>query len=379
MARKDYVTKTLSLPNGKRKYIYGKTEAEAEEKLQEAKMLLRAGIDLGDDTTFGEYAQMWYNVYKKPKLRENSKASITNALNVHILPYLSALKMQDVTPMAIQSCLNHLSNSSKSLYGTVLQCLRAIFDSAVDDNLIIRSPVPKRLKNNGVTKKKLRALTIAQEEILLTALEGTTARLFVWFLSKTGLRRGEALAVMRDALEIADPDNAVVKVHRTLVFIGTNSILQDTTKTPAGYREVPLPRDLAIAIKGELCKSNSMFLFHKRNGEMLTETAFRGMWSAVTARKTPPPLAPGEKAKPNKHPWVKRIIDFKVTPHILRHTYATRCIEKGMDPKEVQYLLGHTDPTITMRIYADYCEDQQREITFPKVRKAMELPSEAAN
>lgn len=72
-------------------------------------MLLRAGIDLNDDTTFGEYTQMWYNVYKKPNLKEISKASIANALNVHLFSCLSALRLQEITPMSVQNRLNHLA------------------------------------------------------------------------------------------------------------------------------------------------------------------------------------------------------------------------------------------------------------------------------
>ena len=58
MARKDYVTRTLTLPNGKRKYIYGKNATEANAKLEEAKLLLRAGIDLDNDTTVGWYGSV---------------------------------------------------------------------------------------------------------------------------------------------------------------------------------------------------------------------------------------------------------------------------------------------------------------------------------
>ena len=81
MARKGYVTLTMTLPNGDRKYFYGKTKEEAQEKLDNARIMLRAGIDIQNNITFGEYAQSWYTIYKKPDLREKSKESIVNALN----------------------------------------------------------------------------------------------------------------------------------------------------------------------------------------------------------------------------------------------------------------------------------------------------------
>lgn len=372
MARKGYVTLTLTLPSGARKYIYGKTRQEAQEKLEQAKMLLRAGIDLEDRTTVGEYAQMWYNVYKKPHLRESSKESVVNALNNHILPYIGSVPVQDVTPMAIQNCVNHLSDKSHSLYRTVLQCLRAIFDCAVDNNLIIRSPVPIRMKAKGVKASPPHALTVKQENTLLEATEGTRAYLFCWFLLKTGMRRGEALAVMRDALNIKDPDNASVYVKRNLVFVNGKNVLEDTPKTDAGFREIPIPKDLALAIRDEMEHSSSMFLFTKKNGEMMNENSFRSMWALIKARKKQPEkLEKNGKKAPNKHPNVKRIIDFEFTPHTLRHTYATRCIEQKMDIKEVQYLMGHEDPALTMRIYAEYCEEQRKMETFQKARSAM--------
>ena len=68
MARKGYVTLTMTLPNGDRKYFYGKTKEEAQEKLDNARMMLRAGIDIQNNITFGEYAQSWYTIYKKPDL-----------------------------------------------------------------------------------------------------------------------------------------------------------------------------------------------------------------------------------------------------------------------------------------------------------------------
>ena len=62
-------------------------------------------------------------------------------------------------------------------------------------------------------------------------------------------------------------------------------------------------------------------------------------------------------------------IDFEVTPHLLRHTFLTRCFENGLDMKEVQYLAGHKTPELTMRIYLHYQAEERKKTTFSKVRK----------
>ncbi len=69
-------TKTITTPTGKRKYIRAATKEEKEElerKHQQAKLEIGAGMDTTDSTPFGKFTQLWYNTYKRPNLRENSK------------------------------------------------------------------------------------------------------------------------------------------------------------------------------------------------------------------------------------------------------------------------------------------------------------------
>ena len=94
---------------------------------------------------------------------------------------------------------------------------------------------------------------------------------------------------------------------------------------------------------------------------MMTESSFRRLWDLIDARRVI-----------DRHPWVNRCIDFDVTPHLLRHTFAARCFEDGLDVKEVQHLLGHASPEITMKIYLHYCEAQRQKDTFDKMRRSRE-------
>ena len=96
-----------------------------------------------------------------------------------------------------------------------------------------------------------------------------------------------------------------------------------------------------------------------------TTTSFRSLWSIVESRcvkdgEQNPSIGGGMR------PQVSRVIDFNVTPHLLRHTYATRLFERGLKMTEVQHLLGHESPDITMRIYVHYCASQDQIATFEK-------------
>ena len=77
-------------------------------------------------------------------------------------------------------------------------------------------------------------------------------------------------------------------------------------------------------------------------------------------RKVPVEKVLGETVR--NHPGVTVSIDFSVTPHILRHTYITRLILGGMNVKHVQYLAGHADPQMTIRIYTDLMGHQPEDL-----------------
>lgn len=95
-------------------------------------------------------------------------------------------------------------------------------------------------------------------------------------------------------------------------------------------------------------------------------TQFKQFWKYIVTRTAKPRIARkpvngkyekymlypelGEKARNNSH--VVYSLDFKVTPHMLRHTYITNLIHSSVDPKTVQYLAGHKSSKITMDIYA---------------------------
>lgn len=75
MARTNYKTTTFTLPNGKRKYVSARTQEELDEKVFNLKLQMRMGVDLSDQTTVGELAQIWYSLEKQGKIKEATPLS----------------------------------------------------------------------------------------------------------------------------------------------------------------------------------------------------------------------------------------------------------------------------------------------------------------
>ena len=169
---------SITLPNGKRKWIRSVSQEGLEQKKQELLTQIGAGLDVSDNSTFGEYAALWLRVYKVPYLRQNSLLAIENVLNNHIYPYLRDVPLKKVNQIQIQLVIASVSKMSKSLNNKVVQVLRGIFNAAVDNNLIAKSPVPAILRIGGKATQEEIPLTAEQSQRLLDATRGTRAYLF---------------------------------------------------------------------------------------------------------------------------------------------------------------------------------------------------------
>lgn len=364
MARKGLFSQTFTLPNGKRKYVTAKTRQELEEKVFQLKLQLRLGVDLDDKTTVGELIQMWFEAEQRGRIRDTTEKTVRSLVNTHILPQLSGLPVRDVTPLVIQNYMSTLTDLNLGSGRRCLSILRSAFSIAVENGLISKSPVLDRFKVRGKANTPKRALSWEQQEQLLSALESKSEKhpmlhLFVLLALMTGLRRGEIYALMWDSVDL---DAQLIHVRRSAVFqFGGVAQVREELKTSHSYRSVPIPDRLLRVLRQHRTQSNSMFLFPDPKDPGQIHFSLERRVSAWLNYHTGPDAIA-------KHPVLE---DIKVTPHTLRHSYATRLFEAGLDIKEIQTLLGHSSPDITLKIYVDYCEARKAD-TFGKVRNALD-------
>ena len=354
----------VHLPNGKRKWISSTTQEGLERKQKELSLQIANGIDVLDNSTFDDYAELWFRVYKEPYLRAKSIETLRNTYKAHILPYLKDVPLKKVTPMQIQLILGNLSGQSKSLNDKAIQILRGIFNAAVDNNLIAKSPVPLRLRSGGIATKEKAALTVEQSRQLLNAVFGTRAYLFCLIALQTGMRRGEICGLMWSDIDF---DAQIIHVQHNAIFTNAQTVVSSDLKTAAARRDIPIPPTLLALLTSEKNGSESPFVLHMDNGGALSQTSFSNLWDMVHRRTVDNPNDLGTPARNSK---MVRSLDFHVTPHQLRHTYITRLFESGLDIKEIQYLAGHTTIDMTLRVYTHYQHKSRRKETAKKVCEA---------
>lgn len=332
------IVQRITLPDGRKIDVYGYTEQELADKVKEIRKQADAGIIIGDNTTVSEWAQKWFTEYKG-SVREHTKFAYQNAFNVHITPIIGCLRLKDVKPIHIQGVMNKISDKSESLQEKVLRTMGQIFRTAVDNNLILSSPV----KNIKIVKQqkpdKLKALSEEQQRTIMNAVRGTRAELFTAIGLYCGLRREETCGLMWS--DISDQERTLT-VDRTLIFIRNRPEISPYLKTAAGHRTIPIPQPLYEILSS--AERRGPYIVTDSKGQLLSETAYRRMWEIVT-----------------------KAVLFEVTSHMLRHTYCTMLHKAGIDLKMAQYLMGHSDIKVTAKIYT-HIENHQIQAAAQKLQ-----------
>ena len=350
--------------DGKRVALYAKTAEELYEKVEEAKRQIEEASFRRATPTVAEYCERWL-LMQSAHIRTTTLTDYSSKVKNYIVAPLGHMYMANVTTDDVRLALVAASEKSNSVYRSVHMLYKAIFNSAVDSNIIDYSPCERISAKGGKPQKDKDALTDDQIVKLLSAIKGLPPYVFVMIGLYAGLRREEILGLQWDSVYL-DGDAPYISVRRAWHSEHNRPVISTELKTKAARRDIPIPKNLAECLREAKSKSTSDFVVANSEGGPLSYTQFKRVWQYIVTRstkertyvryingqkitKTVTPVL-GEKAAHNGN--VVYSLDFQVTPHQLRHTYITNLIYASVDPKTVQYLAGHENSKITMDIYA---------------------------
>ena len=360
----EYFRTRIEDADGKRVALYAKTAEELYEKVEEAKRQIEEASFRRATPTVAEYCERWL-LMQSAHIRTTTLTDYSSKVKNYIVAPLGHMYMANVTTDDVRLALVAASEKSNSVYRSVHMLYKAIFNSAVDSNIIDYSPCERISAKGGKPQKDKEALTDEQIVKLLSAIKGLPPYVFVMIGLYAGLRREEILGLQWDSVYL-DGDTPYISVRRAWHSEHNRPVISTELKTKAARRDIPIPKNLAECLREAKSKSISDFVIANSEGGPLSYTQFKRVWQYIVTRstkertyvryingqkitKTVTPVL-GEKAAHNGN--VVYSLDFQVTPHQLRHTYITNLIYASIDPKTVQYLAGHENSKITMDIYA---------------------------
>lgn len=365
-----YYRKRVPKPGGGYQDVYGETLEERDQKVEELQAAWARAAAAEKDPKVYEYCAKWFRLHTAG-LGKKRVADYRNAINNHICPVIGDRQLSALTYSDVRAVMAAAAALSKSSQQKIVTTLRRICAAALRDGLLQRDPTAG-LRAAGEASAEKEALTRDRQARLLAAVSGLNTETFVRLCLFAGLRREEALGLMWSDLDL-DAATPTLTVARVCAWDGGNAAeIRTKLKSKAARRTVPIPAALADHLRQLQPGSSSLYVCPGASGGPMTAAAFRRMWAKIAQRtvrevKRKQPdgkvavrlLRIGERASPNA-PEIS--LDFHVTPHQLRHTYITELILAGANIRRVQYLAGHANPAITLRIYTHLMENKTEDL-----------------
>jgi integrase len=297
------------------------------------------------DITLDAYFEEWIDKRKK-QVKDSSICTYISLFKNYISPSLGDVKVAKIEKRQVEKMLDSIDKAGKSAQTTnyVLSLIRMILADAVRDEICTRNIAAtiKRMKSTDRANKTYhRALSIEEQQIFLQEIQDDYYCEIIMFLLFTGCRIGEAGAVQWNDI---DPKKNVIHITKTVTreTNGTRKI-GDTTKTKAGMRDIPLTDPIKDVLKRQKSKMQDLNGVIQFNGRVFN-TLRGGIATSLEVNKAI------QQAIDRLEANGTHIEHF--TCHALRDSFATRCIENGMNPKTLQSILGHENLSMTMDRYA---------------------------
>ena len=348
------LTPTDRVPSGKRDDI------SLREKIKQIQKDLNSNITPdGGNFTVLELVEKYLS--QKTGVRHNTRSNYNFVVNVikkeaFGQKRIDKVKTSDAKEWLIK--MQQIDGRGYSSIHTIRGVVRPAFQMAVDDDLLVKNPFEFQLNtvvvNDSVTRE---AITRQQERDFLEFVKNDKhfCKYYdgIYILFKTGLRISEFVGLTKKNLDFEN--NRIIVDHQLQRTRDMKYIIEDT-KTESGERMVPMTPEVKEAFQRIIANRKNPkvepmvdgyrgFLYLDKNGRPMVALHWEKYFQHI-------------REKYNK---IYRIQMPKVTPHVCRHTFCSNMAKSGMNPKTLQYIMGHSDISVTLNTYTHLNYDDAEE------------------
>ncbi len=351
--------------SGKRKSIYTNNLSDLRKQEKQINRDLEDNIDTtGAEITLNEQFDKYISL--KTQLSNSTKQNYIDLWNRNLRDnVLGNKKLCDIRKSDILKFYNLLSER-KLKYSTIkiFNCMISpCLDLAVDDDIIRKNPCKGCLSEFSKDSDERISLTVQQQEALLEFICQSNVYSvhypLIMFMIGTAVRCGEAIGL---TWEDVDFKNKEISINHQLIYkksSKTYGFYADTPKTDSGVRIIPMTTDVYKALLKQ--RKNQFSKGYRTNVEI------DGYNDFVFSTKNRNPIMPSAVNNlllniVNKYnSTCNREVELPhISAHNLRHTGCTRMAEAGVDPKVLQYIMGHSKISVTMDVYNHISQERNR-------------------
>lgn len=337
------LTESDPYPKGKRKDI----SLREKEKVIE-KALSDAVSTNGGDITVLELVQRY--ISQKRGVKHNTQANYNFVINVIKKEEFGAKRIDTIKLSDAKAWLIKLQDDGRgySSIHSIRGVVRPAFQMAVDDDLIRKNPFEFQLAtvvvNDSVTRE---AITRKQQREFLRFIKEDKhfCKYYdgIYILFNTGLRVSEFVGLTANDIEF---DKQRIKIDHQLQRTRNMEYEILTPKTEKGERYVPMKEDVADCFRRiiqnrkhpkiePMIDGYSGFLFLDKNDMPMVALHWEKYFQHIR----------------EKYNSIYKIQMPCITPHVCRHTFCSNMAKSGMNPKTLQYIMGHSDIGVTLNTY----------------------------
>lgn len=341
----------------KRKTISGKTRQEVKLKLEKVITELNTNtyVDKSKITFYTIAKEFIDSGYKMNKLKESSYARKLLTLKNISSHYMANMELQKITENDVKDFLSYITKYSDSVIAKIYGIVNNTFKIAVrrnilrynffDDQLEFEIPLSSKYKNKS---KQVSAFTIDEQKQLVKELKGAEKFRYkyqIYLSLYTGMRMGEI-----NALDIDDIDfeNKIIHIRRTITrTFDDRAMIGLYTKTVSGIRDIIMDYNVECILKEYLSseyyiENDYHLLFCNSKKECISTDTVNMMFKYFCQEHN---ISKG----------------YDVHQHMLRHTFATRCIESGMPAAVLAKIMGHANVSTTLNVYCEIFDKFKQE------------------